>query len=72
MGKRGSMEIELSEEIVAVLGEMAMKSGSKSIFEKLKRSVELRRFLLAKIDEGNAIKLIDPERPSDVTVVVYS
>jgi len=72
MGKRGSMDIELSEEMVAILGEMAMKSGSKSIFEELKRSIELRQFLVGKIDEGNAIKLIDPERPNDVTVVLYS
>jgi len=72
MGRRGSIEMELDEDIVATLGEMAKKSGTDSIFEEIRLSVGVRKFFSEKVAEGYQIKLIDPARPQDELTVAYS
>ncbi len=71
MAKSQVLEVELSEEIVAVLGQMAVRSGSLSITEELKRSIELRKFFSDRTESGESIFLFNREKET-MTPVIYS
>lgn len=68
MAKPQGMTVELSEEIVAVLGSMAVQSGTLSVTEELKRSIELRKFLSDRTEAGDTISLRNRQDQTEIAV----
>lgn len=62
MAQMKKLTVNVSEELVDVLRELAARSGS-TMTEELKRAISDRKYFVDKVDAGNGIFLI-PEEPS--------
>jgi hypothetical protein len=71
MKHKGSMQIVIDEDIVKVLRELALSSGSGSITEEIRFAISDRKFFSEKVAEGYKILLEHPDRPGERTVVDY-
>jgi len=65
------MDIDISGGALEALEELSRRSG-RPITEELRFAISDRKFFSGKVEEGYAIKLIDPQDPHQVTVVNYS
>jgi hypothetical protein len=71
MKHKGSMQIVIDEDIVKVLRELALSSGSGSITEEIRFAISDRKFFSEKVAEGYKIFLEHSDRPGERTVVDY-
>ena len=71
MKRKGSMQMVLNEDIVKVLRELALSSGSGSITEEIRFAIADRKFFTEKAAEGYKIILEHPDNPHDRTIVDY-
>lgn len=65
------MDIDISGGALEALQELSSRSG-RPVTEELRLAISDRKFFSEKVEEGYAIKLIDPERPGVETRVLYS
>jgi hypothetical protein len=71
MTHKGSMQVVLNEDIVKVLRELALSSGSGSITEEIRFAIADRKFFSEKVAEGYKIFLEHPDHPGERTLVNY-